>query len=465
MAAARPKRVTAKLRLAERPDGVVQFEIVTSRRLETFHRWTWVGWDPKRQEHLWEDGGAHTPDEYLREPSSFGFMFSGPERDKWRYINVSASAPIDGVMQSLVQRELDLSEESEERRLLAVLAQQDEIPVVWVNEGVEVAHPLEEDKRANFLIALETTTGVSAEEWKEELAELAWQRSASWRPGRPRPRAYKPRSAAPPAASILFFASRSGAIPRGRGAELLGLRLPLGRRYPRGSPAAYWGSSEPVRNVEVVAAELASAFSKTGVWPLLWRFDEEPDAYLGGHGDLDAIDKIDVEDVLRQRWSQTPWPSGSTDPFTDFPGLAHAERRMSPGSNPFAAPAEEPLGDAWLLLVPCNRPADAITMLGGLGGVVEAPDISAVLRSWEERFSATAYEVAPDLVKLAVAAPPASEEDALLVAAEHMAFCPPDDGGSAGALRKVAKGLITSETPTAETYRSSRERWYVGWYD
>ena len=104
-------------------------------------------------------------------------------------------------------------------------------------------------------------------------------------------------------------------------------------------------------------------------------------------------------------------------------------------------------------------------MLGGLTAEPEAPIISAVLRSWEERFFATAYEVAPDLVKLAVGAPPTSQEHALLLAAEHMAFCPPDDGGVPGALRKVAKGLVTSEAPTAESYRSSLERWYLCWYD
>jgi hypothetical protein len=464
MAAARPKRVTAKLRLVPGPDGIVRFEVVTSRRLETFHRRTWVGWDHKRQEHIWKDEGQHTPSEYLREPSTFGFMFSGPERDKWRYITVSASAPIDGVMQSVVQRVLDLSEGSEERRLLTMLAQQDEIPVVWVNEGVDAAHPLAESQRGNFLIALETTSGVSPKEWKKEVAELAWQRSASWRPGRPRPRAYKPRSASPPTMPVPFFAPRSGAILRARGAELAGLRLPPGRRFPRGLPAAFWGSIEPVPNVEFVAAELASAFSKTGIWPVLWRWEEEPDAYLGGHGDLDAIDGVDVEDVLRQSWSQAPWPPGSTDPFTEFPGLAPAAKDRSREVDPFAAAAEEPLADACLLLVPCNRPADAITMLGGLG-VVAPPVISAVLRSWEERFSAIAYEVAPDLVKLAVEGPPTSEEHALLVAAEHMAFCPPDDGGVPGALRKVAKTLVTSETSTLESYRSSRERWYVGWYD
>jgi hypothetical protein len=463
MAMARPKRVTAKLRLRERQDGGVQVEILTSRQLESFHHRTWIGWDHKRQEHIWKDHGVQTPDEYLREPSTFGFMFSGPEQDKWRYIRVSASAPIDGVMRGLVQRELDLSEGSEERRLLALLAQQEKIPLVWVNEGVEAIHEAAESTRANFLIALESTHGVSAKEWKEELAELAWQRSASWRPG-PRPRSYEPRTAAPSAVPPTFFAPRSGRIPRARGAEVAGVRLPAGRRYPRGLPAAYWASVEPVPNAERIASQLASAFWESGLWPLLWRFPEDPDAYLGGHGDWGAIDRIDVEEVLQQSWSKVPWPPGSTEPFTEFPGLAPAAKHRSAPLNPFAS--ERVGADACLLLVPCNRPADAITMLGGLAAEVEAPVISAVLRSWEERFSATAYEVAPDLVKLSVGTPPATEEHALRVAAEHMAFCPPDDGGAPGALRRVASGLLTAEEgSTDESYRSSRERWYVGWYD
>jgi hypothetical protein len=465
MAKDRPKRVTAKLRLAERPDGIVQFEIVTSRRLENFHHRTWAGWDHERQEHIWKDEGLFTPDKYLLEPSTFGFMFSGPERDKWRYITVRASAPIDGVMQRLVERVLDLSDGSEERRLLALLVRQDGIPVAWVNEDVEAAHPLDENQRANFLIALETTSGVGAKEWKEEMDELAWQRSASWRPGLPRPRRYKAREATPPASPIPFFASRSGAIPRARGAEVAGVRLPAGRRYPRGLPAAYWASDEPVANVVELASELASGFPETGLWPLLWRWYEDPDAYLGGHGDLDAVDRLGVEDVMRRSWSHWSWPAGSTDPFTEFPRLAPPRTEKPIAPDPFQTADEAGAEEARLLLVPCNRPADAITMLGGVGAEVEGPVISAVLRSWEERFSATAYEVAPGIVKLAVAAPPTTEEHALLVAAEHMAFCPPDDGGTPGALRNVARGLLTSEAPTAESYGSSRERWYVGWYD
>jgi hypothetical protein len=457
------KRITAKLRLASRPDGTAVVEITTSRRLEDWHPWRWVGWDHVKREHLWEDLGVRTPAEYLREPSAFEFMTSGPERGRWRWIRIRAGAVVDGLWRSLGERHLDLSEGSEERAFLAALATQDEIPLIWINEGVEVAFQAPEAERLAWQIALEETRRVSEKEWKEEMAELAWRESPSWRPG-PRPRRHQPRTASPPAQPLPFFAPRSGRIPPRRVAELAGIRLPPGRRCPRGLPAAYWASDEPASDAAGLASELASAFSETGIWPLLWRFVEDPEAYLGGHGDLDAIDRIDVAVVMQESWSRAPWPPGSTEPFTEFPGLAPGARERPVASNPFAVTGEKPVSDAHLLLVPCNRPADAITMLGGLAGEVAGPVISAVLRSWEERFFATAYEVAPDLVKLAVAAPPASEEDAFLVAAEHMAFCPPDDGGSPGSLRKLAIALMT-ESEAAVDERTSRSRWYVGWYD
>jgi hypothetical protein len=435
-------------------------EITTSRRLEDWHLTRWAGWDHQKQHHLWENLGVRTPAEYLREPSAFGFMTSGPERGKWRNVRVRVGAPVEGLWRILVERQLDLSEGSDERALFAVLTTQDVIPLIWINEGVEVPFRAPEGERLAWAIALENTLGISAKDWKEELAELAWQESPSWRPG-PRPRHYRPRTVSQAGRPLPFFAPRSGTIPRARGAELAGLRLPAGRRYPRGLPAAYWASDEPLQNSREVASALASAFAETGVWPLLWRWEEDPDAYLGGHGDLEAIGRVDVGDVLRELWSRAPWPAGSTEPFSEFPGLALPSDERQFAFQPFQEAAEEP---ARLLLVPCNRPADAITMLGGMGGEVEGPVISAVLRSWEERFSAAAYEVEPDLVMLAVAAPPTTDQHALRVAAEHMAFCPPDDGGAPGSLQKLAEALLT-ETETVRRERTSRTCWFVGWYD
>jgi hypothetical protein len=49
---------------------------------------------------------------------------------------------------------------------------------------------------------------------------------------------------------------------------------------------------------------------------------------------------------------------------------------------------------------------------------------SAVVGDWESRFGARVVAVGFSTLHLSVAAPPTAEEDALLVAAEHFAFCP-----------------------------------------
>lgn len=51
-------------------------------------------------------------------------------------------------------------------------------------------------------------------------------------------------------------------------------------------------------------------------------------------------------------------------------------------------------------------------------------ELSAVLRSWEDRFGARLVAAGFDTLRLSVAAPPLSAEHALRVAAEHFALCP-----------------------------------------
>jgi hypothetical protein len=177
-----------------------------------------------------------------------------------------------------------------------------------------------------------------------------------------------------------------------------------------------------------VAGKLAAAFAATGVWPLLWRFDEDPDSYMYGGGDLDAIHEIDVARTLAQRWDALTQIPAVTDPFTTFPDLAPSSPATAGDTNPFRV-TEDSDSPARLLLVPCNRPADAITALGGLATATDTPLISAVLRSWEQRFEAVPIEVAPGAVTLAVLSPPHTPDQALRLAAEHYAFYTPPDSG------------------------------------
>ncbi len=204
-------------------------------------------------------------------------------------------------------------------------------------------------------------------------------------------------------------------------------------------------------------------FARTGLWPLLWRIGEDPDSYMGGHGDLDAIDHVDIPQLLQTRWAQHAehLQPGVLDPFDAFPGLAPATQHPAPGFDPFAAETGgEP---ARLLLVPCNRPADAITVLGDLSCGLDLASISAVLRSWEARFAASVVEIAPAMLVLAVAAPPQNAEHALAIAAEMAAFCAPEDMLHAGDLKALAGGLLGTPPPNwpsrGEPWRP--DRWVV----
>jgi hypothetical protein len=53
---------------------------------------------------------------------------------------------------------------------------------------------------------------------------------------------------------------------------------------------------------------------------------------------------------------------------------------------------------------------------------ISAAELSAVLRSWEDRFGARLFEVGFDEIRLLVTRPPQTLEEALPIAAEHVVF-------------------------------------------
>jgi hypothetical protein len=89
--------------------------------------------------------------------------------------------------------------------------------------------------------------------------------------------------------------------------------LPDGARYPPGQ-AAYW-ASQPVGEIDGLASRLAAGFRDSGVWPLRWCGDEDPDSYMYGSGDLAAIDRVNVAGVLSERCDALGSYAAATDPF------------------------------------------------------------------------------------------------------------------------------------------------------
>lgn len=225
--------------------------------------------------------------------------------------------------------------------------------------------------------------------------------------------------------------------------------LPSGKQvrcYGSG-PAVAWASGRtlphPGLHWRLIAAESAT----TGLQPILlsglrgsterpWESGE-----FQGPGDVADIHFRDAARVLEEGWNchqpspeelQAAGAQWQTDhnsmfePYLDgFPGLAPAvdediePLRLDVALGQYLSPAR-------IGLVPAARPADMLTRLGWLAPANrdwEPAQLSAVLRSWEDRFGARLLEVGFANIRLVVSRPPRTLDEALPIAAEHVAFC------------------------------------------
>ena len=198
-----------------------------------------------------------------------------------------------------------------------------------------------------------------------------------------------PRTADVPARDIPYFAPRTGELPPDGPATVGGVKLAAGSRC-----LGYWSTDKAVANAKELAGRLAAAHADTGLWPVLWTttFDDA-DGYAMGVGNPSDADGLDVERILRR-----------TGP--DLRGLAPGSGGTGPDA-PFASVSAPDFGYV-LLLVPANRPADVLSVLGGLIAteVMSDAELTAVARSWEERFGTVVVGIGAGVLELAVGSPP-----------------------------------------------------------
>jgi hypothetical protein len=91
------------------------------------------------------------------------------------------------------------------------------------------------------------------------------------------------------------------------------------------------------------------------------------------------------------------------------------------------------------------RSSDVPTVAGWQGAVNYTNDtakLSAVLRSWEDRFGVRVVGAGFADLYLSVAAPPTDHAEALQVAAEHFAFCPDNVWQGTSPLASYAQRLV-----------------------
>jgi hypothetical protein len=211
-----------------------------------------------------------------------------------------------------------------------------------------------------------------------------------------------------------------------------------------------WLTDDEIVDVEDYWWRLAHEFHSTGLWPLVtdglngdldrpWREGE-----LGAPEDPEGVD---VEAFLRSNVEGDD--EVGDEPELRWQGLAPAVPLTGDGAAvdpdvgqlPYRLEAA-PLGA--LMLVPALRPADVLARLGWLGAVnldAGGGQLSAVLRSWEDRFGAVPVCVGFDTLVLAVSRPPTDPTALQQLALEHYGFCPDNVEQGAGSVEAYAVDL------------------------
>jgi len=208
--------------------------------------------------------------------------------------------------------------------------------------------------------------------------------------------------------------------PSGRS---LGLQLPPGRviaavlwcAEKTAAPGTWAALGAPAGRAGLVPVLVDAGDPQGG--PESWELAPEEASYPGDH---------DVEEVLEEYWAED---AGDDD---EWPGLAPSPTLVA---DPDVRAAE--IADALtqkgsyaglsLALVPARRSADVPAALGWSGAANYEEDVarlSAVLRSWEDRFGIRVVALSYDRLSVSVAAPPATPEEAEALALEHLGFCP-----------------------------------------
>jgi hypothetical protein len=241
----------------------------------------------------------------------------------------------------------------------------------------------------------------------------------------------------------------NGLLPDEGPVRLGPVALPAGRPVHGygGRYQAAWATVDTVPGSGRIWAALSELHPQTGLVPIQLDSLAADGTRPWDGGDLiepadpGAADGVDAGALLENLWRGSVWPDEDDAeamerwaPFTlDWPGLAAPEPApLTPAERQHALDAMLPrirvargeTPEARIGLVAAGRPADVLPVLGW-GGLVNHAGLpllwlTAVLRSWEDRFGAHLIDVGHDTLGLLVDRPPRTLAAAQRVAAEQV---------------------------------------------
>lgn len=236
-----------------------------------------------------------------------------------------------------------------------------------------------------------------------------------------------------------------------------------------------WVSDQPVGDVFGMWSRLQAAHQRTGLRPIVLEYVD--DQLLPQR--LSDVDAADAESFIIEDWEAycrfreraaampesyddvpegVEIPDDPGPPYSVWPGLAPAGLLQG---DPELVASEVVATDiasgpefasAHIGLVPVARSADIPALMGWYVDGPSPVELSAVLRSWEDRFGARVVAAVHGGWKVSVAAPPTTKEHAEHVALEHLLVCP-------DAVYQVRAGTFPEYV---ESVIGSRT-WYLWW--
>jgi hypothetical protein len=238
----------------------------------------------------------------------------------------------------------------------------------------------------------------------------------------------------------------TGRLPDEGPVRLGPVALPAGKLitgYP-GMDHVAWVTTDPVPGSGRIWAALSELHPCTGLVPILV---DSPTSKIRDPLDLSQTedpreaDRLDASTVLEDMWRDwIPLPEeddpGSIEirtPFTrEFPGPAPPEHApLTPAERRHVLDVVMPA--ACIGLVAVDRPADVLPVIGWDGLVNRGASplaLTAILRSWEDRFGARLVGVGDADLGLFVERPPRTLQAAQRIAAEQVVLADECAGGA-----------------------------------
>jgi hypothetical protein len=256
---------------------------------------------------------------------------------------------------------------------------------------------------------------------------------------------------APVSTGLPFPAQLAELFRDGAGNRAMSVPLPPGRiirtEEGRGRPGLWMTEGSAP---EGSWAKTHAENRRSGLWPLLLgslRYDTKQfRPWDSGELSVERIASPDLHDsatLLAGWWSQYTEFDAATDSLSEpersavtapygrqWPGLAPAKTfTADPDALAYEYATHLISNDPSMRLglVAANRGADSLAVAGWTGPTNYTNDtgeVSAVVRNWEDRYGVRVVGAGFADLYLSVAAPPATLDEALHVAAEHFALCP-----------------------------------------